>query len=274
MEKINLEKKTRKRIPKRIIISVAILTVILALAVTWAALTDVIILRKTEDMAGSENAISILFVGNSQVFIGELPRQLKTIAGMYGIEIVYKDISRHGNRGGSLNELKEKAINEIQSRRFDYVVLHDDARQPNNNIEEFLSDVQFLCDEARENDVMPVLYNAAVWNNNGQPDEKRQSVSTEAYKRAAIENDVILLNAGDAWAYAYQTIPGISLYTRFDPRGPHANNAGGFFTACVVAAVLFDLHIEEIPKNNLYKGSDAIELAQTAWNFVQLSLNK
>ena len=42
-------------------------------------------------------------------------------------------------------------------------------------------------------------------------------------------------------------------------------------TACVFAATLFDLHIEDIPKDSLYKGSDAIDLAQIAWKFVHSS---
>ena len=241
------------------------------LGTVWAAYTDVIILRKTEDMVGSEDAVAILFVGNSQVFVGELPRQLQTIARAYGVEMIYKDISRHGNRGGSLRELKESAMSEMQSRRFDYVVFYDNPRQLHNNTEEFFSDIRLLCDAARENGAIPVLYNAAWATTNGRPDEARQSISTEACKRAAGKNDAILANAGDAWVYAFQTIPGISLYTRFDPRGPHANSAGGFLTACVFAATLFDLHVEEIPKDNLYKGSDALDLAQAAWVFVHPS---
>ena len=268
IENINPENKARK-IPKRIKISIAILSIILVLALTWAAFTDVIILRKTEDMIGSENAISILFVGNSQVFVGELPRQLKTIAKIYDVEIIYKDISRHGNRGGTLSELKEKAISEMRSGRYDYIVLHEDALRRDFNIESFLSNIQLLCNEAKENGTTPVLYNTSGWNNNGRPDESHENISTEAYKQAADETDAILVNAGDAWIYAYQTIPGISLYVKFDLRGPHhSSKAGGFMTACVFAAILFDLHIEEIPYDNLYKGSDAIQLAQAAWDFI------
>lgn len=113
-----------------------------------------------------------------------------------------------------------------------------------------------------------MLYNPAWTNINGQPNEERQRAFTEVYKRADDENDAALVNAGDAWVYAYQTIPGISLYNRFDLRGPHANKAGAYFTACVFAATLFDLYIEDIPDDNLYSGRDAVELAQAAWDFV------
>ncbi len=129
-----------------------------------------------------------------------------------------------------------------------------------------MDDIRLLSDEARKNGVVPVLFNSA-----SAYDKEHLDMNTESYKRAAGETDVILINAADAWVYAYQEIPGISLITRFDPRGPHPNKAGGFLTACVFAAELFDLHIEEVPKDSLYNGSDALDLAQAAWDFVNPS---
>jgi len=37
------------------------------------------------------------------------------------------------------------------------------------------------------------------------------------------------------------------------------------------AATLFNLHIEDIPKDNLYKGRDTIDLAQAPWAFAHLT---
>jgi len=252
-----------KKKPKRqIVIATVILLVIIALATIYAELAGFIIIRKTEDMSGSEDAISILFVGNSHVFVGNLPQQLKTIARMHNVEIDYKDLSRHANRGGTLSELRESAISEMRSKQYDYIVLTCNGRQISNDYESFLGNVQILSDIARENEVIPVLYNAA-WT----ADKENLDIAAAAYKRAADELDIVLVNAADAWIYAYQEMPDVSLITRFDPRGPHANKAGGFLTACVFAATLFDLHIEEIPGDSQYKGNDAIELAQVAWYF-------
>ncbi len=259
--------KIKKKLPKRTIILVVILVVILTLTTIYAVFTDIITLRKTEDMVGPENAIAILFVGSSHVFVGDVPGQLQAIAKMHGVDIIYKDMSRHGNRGGTLSELRDDAISEMQSGRFDYVVLQDQTRKSFNYVEELLDEIKTLSDAARESGAIPVLYNSAWATTNGQPDEESLKVSTEVYKRAADENDAILLNAADAWIHAYETIPEISLYTRFDLRGPHANNAGAFLTACVFAATLFDLQIEDIPKDNRYSGSDIIALAQAAWEF-------
>ncbi len=129
-----------------------------------------------------------------------------------------------------------------------------------------MDDLRLLSDEARGNGVIPVLFNSAV-----AYDKDHLNMNTESCKQAADETDTILVNAADAWVKAYQEIPEVSLITRFDPRGPHPNKAGGFLTACVFAAELFDLHIEEVPRDSLYKGSDAIALAQAAWEFVHPS---
>jgi len=234
--------------------------------IVWADLSGIITLRKTEDMVGHENSISILFVGNSHVFVGKVPQQLQAIARTHDVHITYKDISRHANRGGTLSELRERAIGETRSKRFDYVVLTCNWRQISNDFEGFLENVRVLSDEARENGAIPVLYNSP-W----MIDIDHLDAATESYKQAADEFDIILVNAAGAWAYAYQEMPEISLINRFDPRGPHANKAGGFMTACVFAATLFDMHIEDIPKDSLYKGSYAIDLAEAAWEFVHLS---
>lgn len=266
----NPQLKIKKKLPSKIIILIAILVFALALWITWAVYSDVIILRKTEDMAGSVNAISFLFVGDSFVFVGDIPRQLQTIAGAYEIEIIYKDLSRHANRGGTLKEHRENAIREMQSGRFDYVVLHDQNKSTLDDMEGLFDDIRILCNAAKENGVVPVLYDFAGAATDGQPDEERLRISIDAYKQASDENDAILVRAAEAWIYAYQTIPGISLYTRFDPRGLHPSKAGGFMTACVFVATLFDLHIEDIPKNSLYKGSDAIDLAQASWEYIHI----
>ena len=248
------------------LIGAVAITVVIALAAIYAELSGLIVLRKTEDMSASGSAISILYVGNSDVFVGNLPQQLKTIAQSQNLEIAYKDLSRHANRGGTLRELKDSAISEMTNKQFDYLVMTCNNKQISEDYEGFLENVQALSDEARNRGVIPVLLNTA-WT----ADKENLSIATDSYKRVADELDIVLVNAADAWAHAYQEIPEVSLITKFDPRGPHPSKAGGFLTACVFAATLFDLHVEEIPKDNHYKGSDAIELAQIAWDFVKTS---
>jgi len=124
------------------------LVIVIALATTAAELSGLIILRQTEDMAGSTSAISILYVGDSSVFVGNLPQQLKTIGQAQSVEITYKDLSRHSNRGGTLRELRGAAISEMRNTQFNYVVLTCDGRQISEDEDGFLEVVQALSAEA------------------------------------------------------------------------------------------------------------------------------
>ncbi|MCL2058762.1 MAG: hypothetical protein FWH01_06835 [Oscillospiraceae bacterium] len=241
------------------IIILALLTFVLALVFILTILYRDMLFRDYEnnDFAKSDKSISFLFVGNSDVFWGKLPRQLHIISKKYGVEITYKDIS---SNGAHLSRSKDEAIKELQNASYDYIVLQDNTRLLPGGIDDFLSTIRLLCDIAIENGTTPVLFNPAV------TDSNRLKINSDAYLRASADNAVVLVNAGEAWAYAYQTSPKISLYA-WD--GIHANNAGAFLTSCVFAAVLFDLHIEEIPSDNLYKGGDALLLAQSAWELNQ-----
>ena len=249
----------KKRTARKTVL-LAMLVVVLTIGSTLTILYRNLLFRDYEnfDLAGSDNSVSILFVGNSHVFWGRVPRQLHLISKEYGIEIAYKDIS---SNGAHLSRSKEEAISELQSGYYDYIILQDNTRLLPGGIDEFLDTIRLLCDAAKEHETIPVLFSPAV------VDAGRQKVYTEAYLRASAENDALFVNAGKAWIYTYQTMPEVSLYA-WD--GVHANNAGAFLTSCVFAAILFELHIEEIPSNSLYNGNDALVLAHAAWDFTRL----
>ena len=212
-------------------------------------LTSIIIVGCSKpDNHVAENSVSILFVGNSHVRSGNVPEQLQMLARMHGIEMTVVDVSRNGANLDST--MRDNAIMEMQNRSFDYVVMQARGRsiRPTNDIDGFLSDIRIFSEQIRENGAIPVLYSPAWANVNGQPDEELQYLLTQAHILAAYENDAILINAGDAWVYAYRAMPGLSLYAR---DGMHANHAGAFLTASVFAATLFDLQIDNIPASNL-----------------------
>ena len=195
------------------------------------------------------DAVSILFVGNSHMRTGNVPGQLQALAGLHGIEITYVDVSRNG---ANLDDaMRNNAIREMQNRSFDYVVMQARGRsiRPTNDIDGFLNDIRIFSDQIRENGAIPVLYSPGWANINLRPDEELQMILTEAHKQAAYENDIILINAGDAWVHAYRNnIQGLSLYAR---DGIHANHSGAFLTASVFMATLFDLNVENIPAGNV-----------------------
>ena len=204
--------------------------------------------------------ISILFVGNSFVYTGNVPKQVKVLSRMYGVKVSYTSISPGG---GSLDQSKEKAIRKMRGRSYAFAVFQDYGTRPGEQA--FFDDVKELCDAAKETGAVPVLYNPAWTNIDAKPDKGHQDELTAFYEQAAEENGALLVNAGDAWVYAYEKLPGISLYKENDY---HANDAGAYLTACVFASTLFDLHIKDIAAANLYHGDDAIALGQAAWEFV------
>jgi len=192
------------------------------------------------------HTVSILFVGNSHTRTGYIPSQIQALARLHGIEMTYLDVSiNYVNLDGIM---RENAIREMQSRSFDYVVIQARSQSPINDIDGFFNDIRFFSEQIRENGAIPVLYNPAWANVNGQPDEERQSVTTQAHKQAAYENNIILINAGGAWGYAFRTIPRLSLFARDEA---HASHEGAFLTASVFMATLFGLQVENIPTGNI-----------------------
>lgn len=254
------------------------ITVVLLLAVIFILLTVFIMLgikAYLDHDSELDEAISILFVTTSVTYPG-VPQQVQTLSRVHGVAIKYEFLRAFA----TLDDIKESVISEIQESKYDYVVLQDGSYRPVTELEEFFDVMRELCDKTKEIGAIPILHNPAWKGYN--PDfmeitfldkdgeeigtgEEIQIRCTEAYKLAARENGAILVNAGDAWAYAYKIIPGISLY---EDDGHHPSDAGSFLTACVFASTLFDLQIKDIPKRNLYQGDDAIPLAQAAWEFV------
>jgi hypothetical protein len=193
------------------------------------------------------DTVSILFVGNSHTRTGYVPSQLQELARLHGIKVTYVDVSI--NYVSLYNEtLRENAMKEMQNRRFDYVVIQARSQAPVNDIDGFFDDIRFFSELIREHGATPVLYSPAWDNENGQPSRAWAALTIQAHEQAAYENDIILINAGDAWVYAFRTTPYLSLFARDEA---HANHAGAFLTTSVFMATLFDLQVENIPTGNI-----------------------
>ena len=216
----------------------------------------------TPKLIKDKNDFSVLFIGNSLTYSGSLPNQIKKLSEMYGITVEHTSITPGG---AILNDTKEQAIQKIQENKYDYVIFHDGGTFPVDNTADFLSNVELLCEEARKSGAIPVLFNPAWANVDKKPAKESQNALTAAYEKAAKIHGAILVNAGEAWVYAYDKHPDLKLYAD----DVHANNAGAYLTACVFVSTLFDLHIKDIAEDNTYHGDDAIRLGQAAWEYVQ-----
>jgi len=210
-----------------------------------------------------QNAFNILFIGNSFTFFGDVPGQLAAIALAYGITVTYDEITAPG---ATIAELTPRALEAIKNNRYDYVVMQDHSKRLVYHRTEFISDVELLSNAAAATGAIPVIYNTPWAEIGGVPDRIMQEVIlTPVYRIAAIFNGAIMVNAADAWIYAYDMHPHISLYIENDY---HANDAGAFLTACVFASTLFGIRVDTFIEGNRYTGEDALILGQAAWEFV------
>ena len=208
--------------------------------------------------------LSVLFIGNSLTYSGIMPTQVEKLAAMYGVS-VKADLVAPG--GALLSDTKDQAIQKMQENQYDYVIMHDGGSIPVENPERFLGNVALMCEEARKAGAIPVLFNPAWANVGKKPFRSYQLLLTLSYKKAAALNGAILVNAAEAWVYAYDKHPDLSLYAD----DVHANNAGAYLTACVFVSTLFGMHVKDICENNsAYRRDEdnAIRLGQAAWEYV------
>ena len=222
------------------------------------------------ELIKGKNDFKVLFVGNSLTYTGPLPDHLEVLAKMYGVTIDHTSITNPGNL---TKNTKDKAIQSIQENKYDYVIYQADAAFPSDHLEEYRRDVESFSEEAKKAGSILVIYNpAAIMNQTDYSSEYEvrrnfQTRLTRFCEVAAALNGAVIVNAAEAWVYAYDRHPDLDLYvSRTDS---HANDAGAYLTACVFASALFDLHVRDVSLYNLYQGDDAIRLGQAAWEYVQ-----
>jgi len=213
-------------------------------------------------LIGSKKSFNMLFVGNSLSSHNDLAGQLSELAKLCGITITYNTVYENG---ASLSQTKDRSMNMMQNNKYDYVVFQD---YPVRDTGDTVADMEVLCDEAKSIGAIPVLYNPAWRQTDGdKPDTgDAQLAQTSTYERVALVDNALHVNAAGAWIYAYGKYPGLSLYETGDY---HPNAEGMYLTACTFASALFHLQIKDVvAEENIYYGDDALKLSQAAWDFV------
>ena len=215
----------------------------------------------TPELIKDKKDFTVLFVGNSLVYAGDMPKQVNKLSEMYGITVTYDSVTPGG---AILSDNMAKAVEKVQNNKYDYVIFQDGGDLPVSNPTAFLFNVETFSEEVKKSGAIPVLYNPAWVNIDKKPAKGSQASLTASYEKAAKFNGALIVNAGEAWVYAYDKHPDLKLYAD----EVHANNAGAYLTACMVVSTLFDLHVKDICEDNVYHGDDAIRLGQAAWEYV------
>lgn len=183
-------------------------------------------------------AMRILMLGNSFTSANHMPQRL---AQLTGGEVV------HHTRGGArLSEqlnprtrLGAQTHAALIHERWDYVVLQEMSHGPMTSPKSFLSSVEQLCKQIRENGATPILYATWAYRKGGAKltakgwdyDEMARRMS-EAYHRAAEENHTLIADVGRRF---YQMSDTQELYA---DDGVHPNEWGSRIAAETIATVI------------------------------------
>lgn len=182
--------------------------------------------------------IRILMLGNSFVFVNNMPA---TLAMMTGAEVV------HHTRGGArlaehLNpntKMGAKTQEALQNEQWDYVILQEMSNGPITSKEKFLVNVSKLCSQIRENGAIPVLYATWAYEKGGRKlqgfgmeyDAMFQQMH-ESYHEAAKQNHCLIADVGEAF---YKLADSRKLYAE---DGCHPNEEGSQLAARTIASVI------------------------------------
>lgn len=200
----------------------------------------------------------VLFIGNSFTARNDLPGMIALIATACGKSIQHRlifaggaSLRAHWNAG--------KAIKEIQTGKYDIVVLQEQSTLPIKNAIRMHENVRLFDEAIKEAGAKTILY--MTWARQHCPES--QKAITDAYTSIGKELDATIVPVGTAWQRFLRKYSKPVLHERDQS---HPTLTGTYLAACVFFAVLFritpvgnDAEIPELEKK------DRLLLEKIAW---------
>lgn len=197
-----------------------------------------------------EDAVRILFIGNSLTTVNNLPGMLAAIADSQGGTVIHETHAPNGARlrGHAGNK---DVLRIMRKRSWDFVVLQEQSQLPSFGAAFVSSKVfppaQRLAEAARKaNAKTTVIFYMTMAHRNGDPRFSRISSELLTYKGTqnrinasyttmARDNRAMVAPVGEAWRIVRGERPGINLYAD----NTHPNPNGTYLAACVFYAAIF-----------------------------------
>ena len=186
---------------------------------------------------------SILFVGNSYTYVGDLPTQVRDLAASGKTELTIDSVVL-GGATLQMHYATTGALAKIREAKWTYVVLQGQSVEPIYYAANFQEYAKKLADEVKLAGAKPVFYETwarragdAIYDDpasGGDPAGMQAKLRAE-YAKAATANDGLLARVGDAREIALAKTFTFSL---FDPDGSHPTVEGAYLGACVFHKVL------------------------------------
>jgi len=197
--------------------------------------------------------LNILFIGNSYVYINELPDVLEDMLEADGIQAHVEmavgpgyQLSQHAN--------SQKTLNTISDGKWDFVILQEQSTLPiiaEDRQREMIPAIQILDRTIKKTGAQTMLF--MTWgrrdglsNLGSRGFNQMQDKLSSAYWEAGRRVDAIVAPVGEAWRQARIQKPYFPLW---NDDGSHLSNSGTYLTACVFFYVI----TEQTPVGNQYK---------------------
>jgi hypothetical protein len=189
----------------------------------------------------------ILFLGNSYIYVNELPMVLSNLALSGGYDLHAEHITRGGARLEEFiceeNELCSSFNQKLKENNWDFVVLQEQSQIPaipEERQSEMYPSIRLLNNKIKSSGAETILF--MTWGRhfgdpeNGYKDfESMQEALKEGYTNIGDEISSLVVPAGIAWLKGKQREKDIELW---DEDGSHPSIMGTYLTACVFYASL------------------------------------
>jgi len=211
----------------------------------------------------AEDALRVLFIGNSYTYYNDLPSMLAQFVSevderpilMYGdATIGGAALETHWNDGG--------ALAMIQQGPWDYVVLQEGSGVHFAAPEIFLTYAQKFDEEIKKAGAETLLFQ--TWASSFDPGE--QDIIDDAYLEVSQAIGADIVPVGSAWEKALFYEPDIGLHS-FD--GYHPGPKGTYLAACVFYAYIYDRNPSGLPYRYVSNGASITICTQAEAEFLQ-----
>ena len=231
-----------------------------------------------------QNSSKILFIGNSYIYVNNLPSILQNLANAVNDTIVFST-STPGGAQLVQHVSNNNTLQLIRQGDWDYVIIQEQSQKPSFSPGQVATDV---LPYARQLNDSIVLHNPCAetvffmtWGRqNGDQNnctfyppvctyQGMQQRLRESYLLMADQNNAICAPVGAVWHFVRDSFPGINLYSS---DGSHPSFAGSYLAACTFYSTIF----RKSPVGLNYYGSlsvsDALHLQSAADKVVLDSL--
>lgn len=197
------------------------------------------------------NSREVLFIGNSYIYVNDLPKMIKQIAASFNDTLIYSQ-STPGGYTLEAHSTYNNTLNAIKQAQWDVVILQEQSQRPSFSPAQVASDTYpyaKLLDSLilKNNPCSETMFYMTWGRKNGDATncpfyppvctyEGMQQRLRESYMEMAKDNKAVVSPVGAAFKIVRDSLPGIDLYNADES---HPSVAGTYLAACVFYASLF-----------------------------------